>query len=199
MKMFTNDVPSIIWARVRNGEIVVWNGREELKFRHAYGRIRGVAYKMDEWNGQAYELCLVHLTHDGERWILSLRTDSQYFRSMCNYLYTAESLGVLGDPLRFAPVITEANGKNYSHLYISHGDKYLRGYFGKNAGQGLPAPLKIDVAGRTVYDFSPITTFYKEFLARHFSPGWGEPTADAMPEAFQVPPPPADDPDDLPF
>jgi hypothetical protein len=96
MKMFSNDSPHIVWAKVRNGWLAVWNGKEEILFRHAYGRIVGVSYKMDEWNGNEFEIVLVHLVHDGERWILSMRTDSQYFRTMCNYLYTASAEGVLG-------------------------------------------------------------------------------------------------------
>jgi len=198
MKMFTNDIPHIVWARVRNGSLVVWTGKEEISFRHAYGRIRGVAYKMDEYNGQLYEICLLHLVHEGDRWILSLRTDSQYFRSMCNYLYTAAGLGVLGEPLRFAPSFTEKNGKKYSAIYVSHGEKYLKAHFNATNMGALPQPVTALIGGRTVYDFSPLTNFYKEFLAQHFTQGWGEPIEPLAAAGVNIPAP-EEDPDDLPF
>lgn len=200
MKMFSNDVPHIVWAKVRNGKLVVWTGKEEMEFRHAYGRIVGIAYKVDEWNGQEFELVLVHLVHDGERWILSMRTDSQYFRSMVNYLFTAFTEGVLSDPLRFAPHVIEKDGKKYSAMYVSSGDKYLRAYFGRNAGQGLPEPIVTTLPnGKKYWDFSPQTKFYKEFLAQHFTAGWGDAPEDPTPTSSVLIPPPAEDPDDLPF
>lgn len=197
MKMFSNDSPHIVWARVRNGMLAVWNGKEEILFRHAYGRIVGISYKLDEWNGTEFEIVLVHLVHDGERWILSMRTDSMYFRTMCNYLVTAGADGVLGDPLRFAPTMSEKAGKKYSALYVGHGDKFLRAYY-RAGSPGLPEPVTAQIGGRTVYDFTPQVEFYKAFLARHFSPGWGDSEAKPTPaDAFTAAP--LEDPDDLPF
>ena len=204
--MFSNDSTHIVWARVRNGMISVWNGGEEILFKHAYGRIVGISYKMDEWNGTEFERVLVHLVHDDERWILSMRTDSQYFRTMCNYLVTAGAQGVLYESLRFAPTMNEKAGKKYSALYISHGDKFLHAYYrtGKPFGindkhiAGLPDPNTIEIGGRTVYDFTPQVEFYKAFLSRHFSPGWGDSEAKPTPaDAFTAAP--LEDPDDLPF
>ncbi|NDC96495.1 hypothetical protein EB077_14415, partial [bacterium] len=97
----------------------------------------------------------------------------------------------------FAPTMSEKAGKKYSALYISHADKFLRAYY-REGVPGLPGPGTAQIGGRTVYDFTPQVEFYKQFLARHFSPGWGDSEAKPTPaDAFTAAP--LEDPDDLPF
>lgn len=188
--------PVIYWARVRNGALAVWNGKEEQIFYRLKGRLIGVYFKSDEWNGQTFELCLFHIQYQDERWIMSVRVDSQYFRTLCNYLHTCYAEGCHREELTFAPALTEKDGKKFTAIYVQNGrGNWVRSYFSK--GSALPAPLVTQVANKTFYDWTPVNAYYTTWLKTNFPSGWGDAAETAIVEI--VPPPPADDPDDLPF
>jgi hypothetical protein len=201
MKAVSNESPLIHWARVRNGQITVWNGNETVRFKKISGKINGVYFKSDEYNALPYEVALFHLTFQDERWILSMRVDSQYFRTLCNYLHTLFADGRHTQTLTFTPAMNEKDGKRYAAVYLSiyapPGEKemMIRAYF-RTEGSILPPPIITELGGRKLYDWTPVNDYYKEWLKTNFPAGYDGGTTQIM---EQLPPPPSDDPDDLPF
>ena len=200
MKAVTSESPHIYWARVRGGSISVWNGTENIKYKSITGRIAGVYFKQDEYNALPYEVALFYLIYDTERWIMSMRVDSQYFRTLCNYLHTAMVDGLLSMPLKFTPGMNEKDGKRYAAVYVSvpNDGPWIRAYFRAGASI-LPPPNVTELGGRKIYDWTPQNEYYKEWLRTNFAGGFDQ-EGTKITDIIPAPPPePSEDPDDLPF
>lgn len=200
MKAVQQESPRVYWARVRNGRFSIWDGRQEVDFKHLNGRICGIYFKNDEYNGTSYEIALFHLIFEDERWIMSVRVDSQYFRTLCNYLHSVQAAGKLHETLTFSPMLDEKEGRKFSALYVSQGQKYFRAHFTQTSGRSADQPIVHEVGGRKIYDWTPVNDFYKAFLTSNFSAGWDgvKHETEPAPASLDIPPPP-EDPDDLPF
>lgn len=196
MKAVQIESPVIFWARVRNGALVVWDGKEERTYARIRGVVRGVYFKDDEYNGQPYQIALFHIQYQDEKWIMSVRVDSQYFRTLCNYLHTCYADGYLSEELTFAPALAEKDGKKYTAIYVMNArGQWVRSYFGQNSA--LPQPLVTELAQKKYFDWSPVNGYYVAWLKSTFPAGWGDAANAAI--TGVIPPPPAEDPDDLPF
>ncbi len=195
MKAVQYDSPLIYWARVRNGALAVWDGKEEREYKRLKGKLIGVYFKDDEFNGVKFEICLFHVQYQDERWIMSIRVDSQYFRTLCNYLHSCFADGIIREELTFCPALTEKDGKKFTAVYVQDArGRWVRSYFGPKSA--LPAPITTELAGRKLFDWSPVNSYYRTWLSTNFPQGWGDAASTTVTEVI---PPPPDDPDDLPF
>lgn len=192
MKAVQNQAPTIYWARVRNGMLVVWDGKQEIEFRRLTGKIVGVVYKEDEYAHRTYELALLHVLYQDERWIFSMRVDSQYFRTLCNYLHTCKDEGIHMDELIFCPSYSEKDGKKWTAIYIQQkNERWVRSW--KHELPYLPSVSESN--GKKIYDWTVVNNYYKNWLLNEYGTGW-QSIHNIVPDSVEPPP---DDPDDLPF
>lgn len=195
MKAVQQQTPKIFWAKVKNGILQVWDGKHIHEFKTLSGKIVGIYFKDEEYNGTKYELALFHVIYMDERWIMSVRVDSQYFRSLCNYLHTCKDMGIHNDELIFCPSYSEREGKKWTSIYIQQkNERWVKSY--KHELE-LPYIPKITEAGnRKIYDWTNLNNYYKNWLLSQYGHGWDR-IVNVIPDVEIIPPP--DDPDDLPF
>lgn len=172
MKAVNNERSQLYWATVKNGSLSVFDGEKILTFREITGQITGVKYKQDTYQGIDYELALFKLSFMEERWVMSVKVDSYYFRSLCSYLMTAWTEGKLLSPLIFSPYQSEKNGYKVSSIFVKDPEKnwYKSIAVTDQAIKiKLPQPIKHQAGEKIVYDWTPVNTFYKNWLTNTIS------------------------------
>jgi hypothetical protein len=194
-KSVTNDRAQIHWARVANGAFMYWNGTETIKFSKLTGKIIGVTFRMNTYNGTDYETALIMTDYQGERWVFSVRTDSQYFRSLVNYLMFADQEGKLFETLEFCPrTKTDQHGRTFNKLFVAlKGGYFLKQWFTVGDPKNIPQAIKHDIGGKIVWIWTAQDEYLKNWLLDKFN---GNVHGERQP-AEQ--PPLEENPDDLPF
>lgn len=195
MKAVQQEAPKIYWAKVRNGLLQVWDGKHIHEFRRLTGKIVGIYFKEEEYSGTNYELALFHITYQDERWIMSVKLDSQYFRTLCNYLHSCKDIGINHDELIFCPSYSERDGKKWTAIYIQQkNERWIKSF--RHELQPPFIPSVTEAGNKKIYDWSGLNNYYKNWLMSEYGHGW-EKHNNNVPDETIVPPP--DDPDDLPF
>jgi hypothetical protein len=201
MKAAINELGPMYWASIKNGRFSVYDRGTVHEYIKIRGQIVGQYMKDDEYQGKKYRICLLHTVYEGERCIISVRTDSGYFRTLCNYLSYAKQWRREHAVFLFAPSYKEQDGKKISALFVQdvETNKWLKQLHTKETGT-LPAPKLVRINNADVWDWSDVVTFYEQFIISTYPQGWPddiEPARPTMPaELADVP---AADPDDLPF
>jgi len=201
MKAAINELGPMYWASIKNGKFSVYDRGTVHEYTKIRGQIVGQYMKDDEYQGKKYRICLLHTVYEGERCIISVRTDSGYFRTLCNYLSYAKQWNRENAVFLFAPSYKEQDGKKISALFVQdvETNRWLKQLHTKETGT-LPAPKLVRINNADVWDWSDVVTFYEQFIISTYSQGWPddiEPARPTMPaELADVP---AAYPDDLPF
>jgi hypothetical protein len=189
----------IYWAGIKAGKFEIYHNGEISSANRLRGRIVGQFFKDDEFNGKKFRICLLHTVYDDERTIISIRTDTGYFRTFCNYLASAKVKNRHPSLLIFSPSFKEQDGKKIAALFLQDAE-LLNWYkaFHNKLTQTLPEPIAVQVNGQNVWDWTPITNFYEQFIKDTFPQGWGF-DQQQITTASIIQPMAMDDPDDLPF
>jgi len=201
MKAAINELGPMYWASIKNGKFSVYDRGMVHEYTKIRGQIVGQYMKDDEYQGKKYRICLLHTVYEGERCIISVRTDSGYFRTLCNYLSSAKAAGRENAVFVFAPSYKEQDGKKIAALFLQDAEfsNWFKAFHTKETGT-LPAPKIVRVNNTDVWDWSETVTFYERFIISTYPQGWPNDPAPARPtipaELADVPPA---DPDDLPF
>lgn len=168
MKAVNNERSQLFWATVKNGCLNVWDGEKNLTFREITGQITGVKFKQDSYQGIDYDVALFELSYLEERWVMSVKVDSYYFRSLCSYLMTAWTEGKLLEPLIFSPYQSDKDGRKVSSIFVKDPQK---NWFKSIAVTDqaikikLPQPITYQTGeNKIVYDWTPLNQFYKAWL-----------------------------------
>jgi hypothetical protein len=189
----------IYWAGIKAGKFEIYHNGEISSANRLRGRIVGQYMKDDEYNGKKFRICLLHTVYEDERTIISVRTDSGYFRTLCNYLASAKAQNRQNALFIFSPSLKEQDGKKIAALFLQ--DAELLGWykaFHTKETKTLPQPLAVQVNGQNVWDWTPITNFYEQFIKDTFLQGWGSDQQPTAPAPVMQPMNLADA-DDLPF
>lgn len=167
MKAVNNERSQLFWAEVKNGCLNVWDGEKNVTYKEITGQITGVKFKKGTFNDNEFHFALFQLSYLDERWIMSVRVDSYYFRSLCSYLMTAWTEGKLLDPLIFSPFQSDKDGRKVSSIFVKDPEK---NWFKSIAVTDqaikikLPQPIKHETADKIIYDWTPVNQFYKNWL-----------------------------------
>lgn len=197
------NVTPVYWASIKAGKFEIYKDGQKFTASRIAGRIVGQYMKDDAYEGRKFRICLLHTDYDGERCIIAVRTDSGYFRTLCNYLTSAQRIGKAGATFIFSPSYKEDNGKKIAALFLQDGDNqnWYKAAHTKET-QTLPQPRQVQINGATVWDWSPVVEFYERFITATYPQGWPDPGTEYK---YHIQPldfnqaPVINDADDLPF
>lgn len=183
MKAFETEKEKLYWIRIKDGKFVYWNGEKEIYYDQMKGKISSYYIKENEINGQKFEECIFTMICDGEKYLLSFRVDSSYFRIFCNYLPNL----TFNDEILIKVKMDIIAGKKKGAIFVKQCENWIKAFFVKDNMQDYPAPQIITLGEKIMYDNTDQINYWKAYLKRRFE-------MQKIRDQFIN-----DDPDDLPF
>jgi hypothetical protein len=164
MKAFETQKEKLYWIRIKDGKFVYWDGQKELFFDEMKGKILDYYLKVNEINGQEFEECIFTLMCDDEKYLLSFRVDSSYFRIFCNYLPNLN----LNDNVLIKVKMDIVLGKKKGAIFVKQLENWIKAYFVKDKMQDYPAPKMITLGEKIIYDNTDQINYWKAYLNNRF-------------------------------
>lgn len=164
MKAFETNNEKIYWVKTVDGKLSYWNGKENQTFDQMRGMITDVYFKDEEYNGRKWTDAMFRITCENEKYILSVNTNSGYFRTICNFLHNID----FSKEITIRPNVQEKDGKKNFTIFLMQNDAWVKSFYNKEN----PLPVKMNVVeinGQKIYDNSEIITFYKNWLTSTFA------------------------------
>ncbi len=189
MKAAIEDNP-IYWASLNMGKFEIYHNGVKTYVSKLLGRIVGYHIKADEYNGKNFNVMLFHTEYLNEKTIIAVRTDTGYFRTLVNYLWSAYHLGHKDEIFIFSPALKEDQGKKIFSIFLQNSKTQIwyKAFHTKETNS-LPVPKNEIINGAIVWDWSEIVKFYENFIVHIYKPGWNN----------QEKPSIINEADDLPF
>jgi hypothetical protein len=179
MKAFEQQKEKIYWIKIKDGQFVYWNGKTEELYSEFTGVLTDVFFKQDEYQGKQFDESLFTFIYKGEKYILSMRCDTSYFRQFCNLIRNS----IIGVEILVKPRMVTINGKKKGSIFIKQNDTWLKGFYTKEKPGDLPQAEIIEVGNQKIYNNFLQIEFWKAYLK------------DILQQSTQL-----DDPnDDMPF
>jgi hypothetical protein len=158
-----NGSKKLSYLNISNGKLVYKeNGSEEKKTADSvFGVIKKVEFCDDEYNGQSFNKAKIVISDGGEiDYLLQMRTDSGYFRGLCNSLRSGNPL----ESIKISPSAKEVNGKKQITCFVQQDGKWLKHFFNKDNNGDLPILEKVSFKGKDIYDGTAQVNYWKEWL-----------------------------------
>lgn len=185
MKAAMNSQAPVYWASIKTGKFEIYHNGQKFTAARIAGRIVGQYMKDDAYEGRKFRICLLHTEYDGERTIIAVRTDSGYFRTLVNYLTSANAQGRANETFVFSPSYKEDAGRKIAAMFLQDSElKIWYKAFHTKDTQTLPQPKKISINGADVWDWSDIVQYYERFIIATYPQGW----PDQLRPAFNINP-----------
>lgn len=173
MKAAMNTQAPVYWASIKTGKFEVYHNGQKFTAARIAGRIVGQYMKDDAYEGRKFRICLLHTEYDGERTIIAVRTDSGYFRTLANYLTSANAQGRANETFIFSPSYKEDAGRKIAAMFLQDAElKTWYKAFHTKETQTLPQPKKVSINGADVWDWSDIVQYYERFIIATYPQGW---------------------------
>ena len=126
------------------------------------GVIEKVEFLTEQYEGKNVEKAKFYINAIGEVFILQVKTNSGYFRGLCNSL--ASSL-TPKDMLKIVPSFKKDDkGKPKSTCFVGQNGKFLKHAFTKENMGNLPDLEKVTFKGEVQYDNTKQIDFWKNWL-----------------------------------
>ena len=135
--------------------------KEPIFFDAISGTITGVGFKKDEYQGKPYEKMELTIMDGEEKYILSMRVDSGYFRGFCNSLKTGKPT----ERIRIAPSSKNVNDRPQTTCFVSQNNQPLKHAFTLAHPGELPQMEKVQFKGQEFWDGSKQIEFWKNWLS----------------------------------
>lgn len=158
-----NGSKKLSYLNISNGKLVYKEtGSEEKKTADSvFGVIKKVEFCDDEYNGQSFNKAKIVISDGGEiDYLLQMRTDSGYFRGLCNSLRSGNPL----EAIKISPSAKEVNGKKQITCFVQQDGKWLKHFFNKDNNGDLPILEKVSFKGKDIYDGTAQVNYWKEWL-----------------------------------
>lgn len=203
MKAAINDQLPIYWASIKNGKFQIYHNGEISQTSRLRGTIVGYHFKDDEYDNRKFRICLLHTIYADEKTIIAIRTDSGYFRTLCNYLTSAKAQGRERKEMIFSPMLDEKTGKKITACFLQDAElgNWYRAFHTKETAT-LPQPIPRQLNGVNVWDWQPVIEFYENFISTTYAVGWNDIGLQELPPLVKSPTDyhvATTYPDDLPF
>jgi len=160
MKAFDQQKEKIYWIKIKDGAFVYWNGKEEELYTEFTGVLTDVFFKQEEYQGKQFEEALFIHMYKGEKYILSMRCDTSYFRQFCNLIRNS----IIGVEILIRPKMETILGKKKVSIFVKQNDTWLKGFYSKNDPKDLPQAEIIEVGNQKIYNNYLQIEFWKAYL-----------------------------------
>lgn len=157
-----NNTGNGTFVNISKGKLYTKKKNEDAVFFDAIsGVITGVQFKKDEYEGKPYEKAEITLVDGDEKFILTMRVDSGYFRGFCNSLKS----GSPTERVRIAPFTKEEDGKTSTTCFVSQNNQALKHFHTKDNLGDLPELKRVRFKGQDVWDGTEQIDYWKKWLS----------------------------------
>lgn len=152
---------SLIYLNIKEGKIVYKDqSGEKQTCDSVSGLITKVEFANEEYQGNTFEKAKIIITDADEKFMLQMRTDSGYFRGLCNSLRSGNPTG----RVKISPSYSETDGKKQTTCFVQQDGAWLKHYFNKNNQGDLPNLEKIQFKGKDQWDGTKQIEYWKNWL-----------------------------------
>ena len=164
LKETTNE--KIIYVNIKEGKLVVRLPDKSLKeYACVEGIIKKVLFVDEEYDGKKFEKAKFYINDIGETLLLQMRTDSGYFRGLCNSLRSASYPKEI---LEITPHFSKADGKTKTTCFVKQNGVTLKHFFTKNNMGDFPQLEIHEFKGQTMYDNIKQIDYWKNWMNQTF-------------------------------
>lgn len=152
----------IMYLNISNGKIAYKDSNGEKKTADSiFGTIKRVEFVDEEYQGQTFNKAKITISDDSDcDYVLQMRTDSGYFRGLCNCLKSGKPLGIV----KIVPSLKEVNGKKQITCFVQQENKWLKHFFNKENVGDLPPLEKVSFRGKDLLDGSKQIEYWKKWM-----------------------------------
>lgn len=151
----------ITYINIRKGVLTVRDKSGNIEtYADITGLIYDVKYKMDFYQDKQFEIAQIFMIDEDEKYCLQMRTDSGYFRSLCNCLKS----GDIKRPINIRPYIDTKDGKNKATVFVRQSGKVLKHFHTVNNMGDLPSVNKVVFKGKEEWDGTEQLDYFKSWL-----------------------------------
>ena len=152
-----------IYVNIKEGSLVT---KTKDGILETYDSLEGVIEKVEfiteQYEGKNIEKAKFYVNAIGELFILQIKTNSGYFRGLCNSLASATSPKGM---LKIVPSLKKDDkGKPKSTCFVGQDGKFLKHAFTKENMGELPDLDKVTFKGEVQYDNTKQLEFWKNWL-----------------------------------
>ena len=163
----SNETQNLVYLNLREGKIVTKEKDKVVEYASITGRITEIQFSEDEYNGKRYEKAKVFITANDVQFCLQMRTESGYFRGLCNSLKNGKPTELV----TLSPNSKNVNGKPITTIFVKQNEKWLK-HFHTNEDKGdLPELVKFEFKGNIHYDNSEQIAYWKNWATKTFVNG----------------------------
>lgn len=156
-----NSSGNLIYVNISKGYLIIKNSNKEVKsYTDITGKIYAVKFKMDNYNDKDFEVAQIFLVDKETKYCLQMRTDSGYFRTLCNSLKS----GKTDEELNIRPFIDDKDGKTKTVIFVRQNDKTLKHYHTQQNMGELPTIRKVTFKGKEQWDGSDQIEYWKNWM-----------------------------------
>jgi len=151
------------YVNIKEGSLVI-KTREGIS--ESYDSLEGIIEKVEflteEYEGKKIEKAKFYVNAIGEVFILQIKTNSGYFRGLCNSLASSTSPK---DTIKIVPSLKKDDkGKPKATCFVGQNGKFLKHAFTKENMGDLPDLEKVTFKGEVQYDNTKQIEFWKNWL-----------------------------------
>ena len=151
----------LTFVNIKEGKFYIKpKGEEKQFFDSLSGSITKIDFVDEEYNGSKFEMAKFSIVDGGDRYLLQVRTDSGYFRGLCNSLKTGKPT----EPIRISAGYKENNGKPQTTCFIEQHGQTLKHAFTKDKPGDYPILEQITFKGQTQWDGTKQIEYWKNWL-----------------------------------
>lgn len=155
-----------IYVNIKEGKLVVKQMDKTLKeYSSIEGTIRKVLFVDEEYNGNKFEKAKFYINTTQELLILQMRTDSGYFRGLCNSL---KSSNYPKETIEVVPHFNNTDGKSKTTCFVKQNGISLKHFFTKQNVGEFPQLEVQEFKGKVIYDNSKQIAYWKNWLNQLF-------------------------------
>ncbi len=152
-----------MFVNIREGSLVIKGKDGNMEtYDSLEGVIEKVEFLVEEYEGKKIEKAKFFVNAVGEVYILQVKTNSGYFRGLCNSLRSASNPNAM---LKIVPSLKkDEKGKPKSTCFVGQNGSFLKHAFTKENMGELPDLEKVTFKGEVHYDNTKQIEFWKKWL-----------------------------------
>jgi len=157
------------YVNIKEGSLVT---KTKDGILETYDSLEGVMEKVEfiteEYEGKKIEKAKFYVNAIGDLYILQIKTNSGYFRGLCNSLASSSTPK---DMIKIVPSLKKDDkGKPKSTCFVGQNGKFLKHAYTKDNMGDLPDLEKVTFKGEVQYDNSKQIEFWKNWLSNLYNP-----------------------------